>query len=251
MSKNIGRLPVPEVNEQNERDGSDAPPPGCALATFAGGCFWCLESVFAVLKGVKETVSGYTGGWVEAPTYEQVCQGETGHVEALRVVFDPRQVSYSDLLAIFWRNIDPTRDDGQFCDTGPQYRPLIFVHNAQQREEAEASRCHIETVLAAAIKVDIVDAGPFYPAEDAHQGYYRKNPLRYRLYHEGCGRKAKLHQIWARLQNRPTGKQTGGKQTGGNEPVGSRAMGTKSCLDVAGGGGLGKCGRFGGCSSVG
>ncbi len=191
--------PNPQPADQQAGGPRIRVPEGCAEATFAGGCFWCMEAVFDTTKGVQATLSGYTGGFVENPKYRQVCHGDTGHVEALRVIFDPKQISYSELLDIFWRNIDPSRDDGQFCDTGPQYRPVIFVHDDQQRSQAEQSRRHLEesgVLKDASILVVITDAMPFYPAEEEHQNYYRKNPLRYALYHQGCGRERRLREIW-------------------------------------------------------
>ncbi len=174
-------------------------PKGCAEATFAGGCFWCMEAAFDTIKGVKATFSGYTGGSVKNPDYRRVCSGETGHVEALRVIFDPDEITYSALLDLFWRNIDPSRDDGQFCDLGPQYRPVIFVHDDQQRTQAEQSRRLLEesgVLKGSLIAVAIMDVMPFYPAEEEHQNYYRKNPIRYALYHRGCGRERRLEEIW-------------------------------------------------------
>ena len=176
-------------------------PEGCVEATFAGGCFWCMEAVFKTKKGIKATLSGYTGGFIENPNYRQVCGGDTGHVEALRIVFDPEEISYPELLDIFWRNIDPGRDDGQFCDTGPQYRPVIFVHDDQQKSQAEQSRRHLEeneVLNGDSILVAITDAMPFYPAEEEHQDYYRKNPVRYALYSRGCGRSQRLREIWGK-----------------------------------------------------
>jgi len=167
-------------------------------ATFAGGCFWCMEPPFEKLEGVTEVAAGYTGGTEGRPTYEAVSSGTTGHVEAVRITYDPSTVGYEELLETFWRNIDPTQADGQFADIGPQYRTAIFYHTEEQRRLAEASKAR----LAASGKFDkpivteIEPAGPFYPAEDYHQDYYKKNPLRYKLYHTGSGRKGYLRKTW-------------------------------------------------------
>jgi peptide-methionine (S)-S-oxide reductase len=175
-----------------------------AVATFAGGCFWCMEPPFDKLDGVISTTSGYIGGTVPRPTYEQVSTGRTGHTEAVQVAYDPSRVSYEKLLGVFWRNIDPTVRDRQFCDVGSQYRTGIFVHDADQRRLAQASKAALERTkpFAAPIVTEIADAGPFYAAEEYHQDYYRKNPLRYRYYRAACGRDARLNELW--------GEQAGG-----------------------------------------
>ena len=169
-----------------------------ALATFAGGCFWCMEEAFDRVPGVLVTTSGYTGGETKAPTYEEVSSGTTGHFEALRIVFDPEQVSYQELLVHFWRNIDPLDADGQFCDRGPQYRAAIFAHDEQQERLAKESRHYLD--VAAGFPEPIVTpigrVGIFHPAEEAHQDFHRKNPLRYKTYKLGCGRTARLEQLW-------------------------------------------------------
>lgn len=167
-----------------------------ATAVFAGGCFWCLEQPFDELDGVLSTTSGYTGGRVANPTYEQVSAGDTGHVEAVEVVYDPERVDYERLLAVFWRNIDPLDDGGQFCDRGSPYRSAIFVRDTDKRRLAEASLEEIRERLGQPLATPIRDAAPFYAAEDYHQDYYRKNPLRYRYYRAGCGRDARLEQLW-------------------------------------------------------
>ena len=164
-------------------------------ATFAAGCFWCVEADFDKLKGVVSTISGYIGGRVANPTYEQVSSGGTGHTEAVEVVFDPALVTYEQLLDHFWRNVDPFAADRQFCDRGDQYRPAIFVHNPAQRAAAEASKAGVQSGVARRVVVQIVDAGPFYRAEEYHQDYYRKNPLRYRYYRWTCGRDERLEEI--------------------------------------------------------
>jgi len=172
--------------------------PRVAVATFAGGCFWCMEPPFDKLDGVVSTISGYTGGTVQQPTYEQVSAGRTGHAESVQVTYDPSKVSYEKLLDVFWHNIDPTVKDRQFCDTGSQYRSAIFVHDAEQRRLAEASKAALERSkpFKGAIVTEIVNAGAFYPAEEYHQDYYLKNPIRYRYYRTGCGRDARLKELW-------------------------------------------------------
>jgi peptide-methionine (S)-S-oxide reductase len=169
-----------------------------AVATFAGGCFWCMEKPFDIIDGVLSTTSGYTGGTVASPSYEQVSAGTTGHAEAVQIVYDPSLVSYEDLLAVFWRNIDPTTPDRQFCDRGSQYRAAIFYHGEAQRFAAEQSRSDIERTktFPDPIVTEIVPAGPFYPAEEYHQDYYSKNPIKYRYYRYGCGRDRRLEQLW-------------------------------------------------------
>ena len=172
------------------------PPAGLQTATFAGGCFWCMVHPFEVIDGVISTISGYTGGSVANPTYEQVSAGGTGHKESVEVVFDPKKVSYQTLLDVYWRNIDPFDDKGQFCDKGNQYRSAIFVANDEQKALAEASKRKLEERFGRAIATDILPAGPFYRAEEYHQDYYKKNPLRYRFYRFSCGRDARLKQVW-------------------------------------------------------
>jgi peptide methionine sulfoxide reductase msrA/msrB len=173
-------------------------PRSTADALFAGGCFWCMESPFEKLPGVLEVISGYTGGAEANPTYEQVSAGRTGHVEAVRVVYDPARIGYADLLEVFWRQIDPTDDGGQFVDRGPQYGSAIFVAGPAERRLAEASKA----ALAASGRFDrpvvtpIRERGPFWPAEAYHQDYYRENPLRYRFYRAGSGRDAFLDRTW-------------------------------------------------------
>ncbi|MBI4265013.1 MAG: peptide-methionine (S)-S-oxide reductase MsrA [Acidobacteria bacterium] len=178
---------------------SGAPTParaGLAIATFAGGCFWCTEADFDKVEGVVSTTSGYTGGMVVNPTYRQVSFGGTGHAEAVEVVFDPSVVTYEALLDHYWRNVDPFVADRQFCDVGDSYRPVIFVHDAAQRVAAEASKARMQARFTQRIVVAIVDAGPFYRAEEYHQDYYKKNSAQYRFYRFGCGRDARLAQIW-------------------------------------------------------
>ena len=172
--------------------------PRVAVATFAGGCFWCMEPPFDKLDGVLSTISGYTGGTVQRPTYEQVSAGRTGHAEAVQVTYDPSKVTYEKLLDVFWHNIDPTVKDRQFCDIGSQYRSAIFVHDAEQRRMAEGSKSALQRSkpFKGDVVTEIVDAGAFHPAEEYHQDYYLKNPVRYRYYRTGCGRDARLRELW-------------------------------------------------------
>ncbi|MGH8659457.1 MAG: peptide-methionine (S)-S-oxide reductase MsrA [Gammaproteobacteria bacterium] len=174
-----------------------------AVATFAGGCFWCMEPPFDALDGVISTTSGYTGGSKHHPNYEDVSSGTTGHAEAVQLVYDPNKVSYEKLLDVFWHNVDPTRNDGQFCDKGLQYRPAIFYHNEQQRRLAEESKKKIEATKAFSepVVTEIVPAGAFYPAEAYHQDYYRKNRLRYKFYRSGCRRDKRLRELWGDMNS--------------------------------------------------
>jgi peptide-methionine (S)-S-oxide reductase len=167
-----------------------------AKATFAGGCFWCMEPPFDALDGVVSTTSGYTGGRTANPTYEQVSAGTTGHTEVVQIVYDPRKVSYEKLLEVFWRNIDPLTPNAQFCDVGSQYRSGIFVHDETQRRLAEASKRTVFERLKKPIVTEITPVATFWPAEEYHQDYYRKNPVRYKLYRGSCGRDARLEAIW-------------------------------------------------------
>ncbi len=174
--------------------------PARAVATFAGGCFWCVESDFDHVKGVISTTSGYTGGHVKNPTYHQVSAGGTGHAESVEVVYDPNVVSYGQLLTYFWHHVDPTVKDRQFCDVGRQYRTAIFVHNAAQRKLAEASKKKVAAQLGKRIYTEIVDAGPFYKAEDYHQDFYKKQPLKYKFYRWNCGRDQRVKEIWGGVE---------------------------------------------------
>lgn len=169
-------------------------------ATFAGGCFWCVESDFDKVPGVISTTSGYTGGTVAQPSYEQVSAKGTGHAEAVEIVFDPSKVSYEQLLARYWRSIDPTTKDRQFCDVGSPYRTVIFTHDAAQLEAARRSLEALEKTkpFKDAIVTQIQPAGPFYAAEEYHQNYYKKNPVRYQYYRFSCGRDARLEQLWGK-----------------------------------------------------
>ncbi|MGB0449845.1 MAG: peptide-methionine (S)-S-oxide reductase MsrA [Porticoccaceae bacterium] len=179
-------------------------------ATFAGGCFWCSESDFEKLDGVISVISGYTGGQLENPTYKQVSSGKTGHTEGIQIIFDSEIVSYSTLLEYFWRSIDPIDGGGQFCDRGQQYRSEVFYHNQDQKEIAEKSRQALDknAGLGAPIATKITAASTFYPAEDYHQDYYLKNPIRYNYYRWGCGRDKRLEELWgtATADNKPAGQ---------------------------------------------
>ncbi len=171
---------------------------GVAVATFAGGCFWCMEPPFDDLEGVISTTSGYAGGWVAEPTYEQVSGGGTGHTEVVQVAYDPERISYEELLAVFWRNIDPLTPNAQFCDHGSQYRSEIFYHDGDQRKAALESKRAIEESARfdQPVVTGITEFRNFYPAEEYHQDYYVKNPKRYKFYRYGCGRDKRLEQLW-------------------------------------------------------
>src|SRR5689334_5400003 len=173
-------------------------------AIFAAGCFWCTEAAFQDVPGVISAVSGYTGGTVKNPSYEQVSSGRTGHAEAVEVTFDPAKVSYDQLLDVFWVNHDPTVKDRQFCDAGSQYRPAIFYLNDEQKKAAEVSKAKYEKLktFKQPLLTEITQAGPFYPAEDYHQDYYKKNPLQYKFYVTGCGRYARLDSLWGDLRSK-------------------------------------------------
>ena len=167
-----------------------------ATAIFAGGCFWCMEPPFDKIEGVVSTTSGYTGGSKPDPTYQEVSAGKTGHTEALKVVYDPAKVSYERLLEVFWRNHDPLSADGQFCDKGSQYRAGIFFGNEEEKKLAEASKAVVAARFKQPIVTEIVAASTFYPAEDYHQDYYIKNPIRYKYYSTSCGRYRRLKELW-------------------------------------------------------
>ncbi len=173
---------------------------GYTVATFAGGCFWCMEHPYDELDGVISTTSGYTGGSTKNPTYRQVSAGITGHTEAVQVKYDPSKVTYQELLKVFWQNIDPTTPDRQFCDKGSQYRPGIFYHDGDQKRLAEDSKQRIKATktFPEPVVTEITQAAEFYPAETYHQDYYLKNPLRYKLYRRGCGRDRRLEQLWGK-----------------------------------------------------
>ena len=172
------------------------------VATFGGGCFWCMEPPYDRLEGVISTTSGYMGGSVDNPSYEQVVRGGTGHIEVVEIVYDPEKVDYQQLLDIYWPNVDPFDGGGQFCDRGESYRPAIFVRNERQERLARESLKRIQARFDQPIEVTIEPFEAFYAAEDYHQNYYEKNPLRYKFYRYGCGRDARLEELW--------GKEAGG-----------------------------------------
>ncbi len=174
--------------------------PATAKATFAGGCFWCMEEVYDKVPGVIATVSGFMGGHVKNPTYEQVTAGRSGHAEVVQVEYDPAKVSYARLLEVYWRNVDPTQKDGQFCDHGPHYRTAIFFHDDERRRLAEASRAALQKnkPFKEAIVTEVTKSSEFYPAEGYHQDFHQKNPTRYKFYKTGCGREARLQQLWGK-----------------------------------------------------
>ena len=177
------------------------PAPALEKATFAGGCFWCVETAFEGLPGVATVISGYTDGAKQNPTYDEVSAGRTGHAESVQITYDPRQISYAQLLDIFWRNIDPTQANGQFCDHGTQYRSGIYYHDATQKRLAEESKRKLETTpqrFKKPIVTAIVAATPFWPAEEYHQDFYRKDPVRYQSYRTGCGRDRRLTELWGK-----------------------------------------------------
>lgn len=179
------------------RPDNPAPPTKTKTAVFAGGCFWCMESDFEKLDGVIEAVSGYAGGDVSNPSYKQVGAGGTGHAEVVEVRYNPAEISYSELLTHFWKNVDPTTPDQQFCDRGDQYRAAIMPLNPAQKKAAEDSLAAIrQSGRFATIHVTIEDPGPFWKAEEYHQDYYKKNPIRYRWYRSGCGRDKRLEEVW-------------------------------------------------------
>jgi peptide-methionine (S)-S-oxide reductase len=174
--------------------------PTTARATFAGGCFWCMEEVYDKVPGVIATVSGYMGGNSKNPTYEQVSTGRTGYAEVVQVEYDPAKVGYAKLLEVFWRNIDPTQKDAQFCDQGSQYRSGVFYHDEEQKRLAEASRLALQKTrpFKGEIVTEITKASTFYAAEAYHQDFHQKNPTRYKFYKSGCGREARLQELWGK-----------------------------------------------------
>ena len=178
--------------------GQAADPSALAKAFFAGGCFWCMEEVFEKVPGVTSVTSGYMGGRVENPSYEQVSGGGTGHAEAVEVSYDPQKVSYAKLLDAFWRNVDPVTANAQFCDHGSQYRAVIFYQTDAEKRLAEESKRTLEQSkrFAQPIETELVMASRFYPAEDYHQDFYKKNPIRYKFYKYNCGRAQRLEELW-------------------------------------------------------
>ena len=177
---------------------------GSAEATFAGGCFWCMEPPYDNQPGVSATISGYIGGELENPTYEDISRGGTGHAEVVQIEYDSEKISYEQLLEIFWRNIDPFAVDRQFCDVGDQYRSAIFYHDESQRELAEASKAEMEERFDREIATQIVPATTFWAAEEYHQDYYQKNPVRYKFYRFSCGRDGRLEEVWGEEAGGPT-----------------------------------------------
>lgn len=175
---------------------SAAEPSVSRSAVFAAGCFWCAEAAFDGVPGVSDVVSGFSGGHVANPSYEQVSRGGTGHVESVEVRYDPRKISYSQLLDLFWRNVDVFDGGGQFCDRGDTYRAVIFVGDTEERQLALASKAALEKRFGRPVAVSITAASRFYRAEEYHQDYHTRNPLRYRFYRSGCGRDARLDAIW-------------------------------------------------------
>jgi peptide-methionine (S)-S-oxide reductase len=175
---------------------ASAPAGGTAKAIFAGGCFWCMEPPFDKLDGVSATISGYTGGTKKNPTYEEVSSGNTGHAEAVQIIYDPKKITYEKLLEVFWHNVDPLTANAQFCDHGSQYRTGIFYYDENQKKLAEESKKTIAKRFKEPIVTEITAATEFYPAEDYHQDYYSKNPLRYKFYRYNCGRDQRLDKLW-------------------------------------------------------
>ena len=188
------------AHAQTSQPAAARPAAGTAKATFAGGCFWCMEPPYDKLDGVIATISGYIGGKKANPTYQEVTSGMTGHAEVVEVEYDPKKISYEKLLDVFWKNIDPTQKDAQFCDHGSQYRSGIFYHDADQKRLAEASKAALakNKPFKGEIVTEVTPATTFYRAEDYHQDYYVKNPVRYKYYRTGCGRDARLKELWGR-----------------------------------------------------
>ncbi|HET9982542.1 MAG TPA: peptide-methionine (S)-S-oxide reductase MsrA [Longimicrobiales bacterium] len=194
----LARAGGPGTDRSPELAAAPTPQARTAKATFAGGCFWCMEPPFDTVPGVISTTSGYTGGTKKHPTYEEVSAGGTGHAESVEVLYDPARVTYEHLLDIFWHNVDPLTADRQFCDIGHQYRTAIFYHDEEQHRLADSTKAALETSgrFKQPIVTEIVSAGPFWPAEEYHQDYYRKNPIRYHFYRTGCGRDSRLREVW-------------------------------------------------------
>lgn len=167
-------------------------------AVFAGGCFWCMQPPFDKTEGVVQTVVGYAGGKTENPTYEEVSSGKTGHYEVIEVTYNPKKVSYEQLLDIFWKNVDPLNAEGQFCDIGTQYRTAVFYQDEAQRAAAEKSKAALEEETKRSFATQILPAATFWPAEDYHQQYYQKNPVRYKIYRSQCRRDGRLEEVWGR-----------------------------------------------------
>lgn len=179
-------------------DPATPPAPATESAVFAGGCFWCVEEAFDKLSGIVATTSGYTGGTVENPTYQQVSSEETGHFEAVKVEYDPNRVTYEQLLDTFWKNVDPFDPNGQFCDKGSSYLSAIFVEGEEEANMAEASKQQVGERFNMPVATQVLPEKTFYPAEEYHQDYYKKNPVRYNYYKWGCGRAQRLEEIWGK-----------------------------------------------------
>lgn len=199
----IGSLLASDVVDVQISEQSHTPPPvpegaNVGVALFAGGCFWCMEKPFDQMEGVLSTTSGYAGGSVDNPSYEQVSAGGTGHIEVVEVRYDPAKVSYAQLLNTYWRNVDPLAVNRQFCDAGPQYRSAIFALDEDQRALAEASRAELSKRFGREVATEVLPAARFWPAEDYHQDYYLKNPIRYSYYRSRCGRDARLEALWGK-----------------------------------------------------
>ena len=194
----LGLLALASASGPPAHAADATPASGHALATFAGGCFWCMQPPFEQLDGVLKTTVGYTGGHTLNPSYEEVSAGETGHAESIQIEYDPAKISYSKLLDVFWHNVDPLTPNAQFCDHGNQYRTAIFYHDQTQQRLAEESKQHLEQTkhFDRPIVTQIVPATAFYPAEDYHQMYHAKNPVRYKYYRWNCGRDQRLKEIW-------------------------------------------------------
>lgn len=196
--KKVPQITKPKagVSEISEVEVSN-PSTNIELATFAGGCFWCMEQPFDDIDGVISTTAGYTGGESKNPTYEEVSSGRSGHYEAVQIAYDPNKVSYAELLKTYWKNVDPTNGNGQFCDIGPQYKPVIFYHNEEQKEAVYKSMQDVQDIgFTQSLKVEMLPLKTFHPAEEYHQDYYKKNPLLFSVYKQRCGREKRLHDVW-------------------------------------------------------
>lgn len=191
-----GEAGLAQSSRTPSTEAAAVPPDGLAVAVFAGGCFWCMEGPLEAIDGVGAVVSGYAGGQVAGPSYREVSSGRTRHIEAVHITYDPSRVDYARLLEVFWHNVDPTQANGQFCDRGSQYRTAIFVANAEERRLAEESKARVAQELGRPVVTEIRQSAPFWIAEDYHQDYYRTHPARYRSYRSGCGRDARLRELW-------------------------------------------------------